>query len=92
MNKTATYKEVFKTLETNECLAYSKLPENTLAQKIYKLRMVKGYTQREFAKACNIGYSSLCKYELGSPPSGKNLSKIFKTFNIDIDIIKKQNA
>lgn len=46
--------------------------------------MIKGCTQREFAKMCSIGYSSLCKYELGFNPSIKNLNKISNAFNIDI--------
>ncbi|UJA30833.1 helix-turn-helix domain-containing protein [Clostridium sporogenes] len=89
VNKTATFKKIFKTIETNESVAYSNLPEDTIAEKIYKLRMIKGCTQREFAKMCSIGYSSLCKYELGFNPSIKNLNKISNTFNIDIGYFLK---
>ncbi|MDU1422616.1 helix-turn-helix domain-containing protein [Clostridium sporogenes] len=89
VNKTATFKKIFKTIESNESVAYSSLPEDTIAEKIYKLRMIKGCTQREFAKICSIGYSSLCKYELGFNPSIKNLNKISSKFNIDIGYFLK---
>ncbi|MFL0198440.1 helix-turn-helix domain-containing protein [Clostridium sp. WILCCON 0269] len=85
MNKTATYKNVFKDIENSTSTIYYTLPERTIAQKIYKLRMIKRYTQHEFAKACSIGYSSLCKYEIGlSKPNRINLEKICKTFNIPL--------
>ncbi|WP_162483117.1 helix-turn-helix domain-containing protein [Clostridium botulinum] len=89
VNINATFKKIFKTIETNESVAYSRLPEDTIAEKIYKLRMIKGCTQREFAKMCSIGYSSLCKYELGFNPSIKNLNKISNAFNIDIGYFLK---
>lgn len=86
MNKTATYRNVFKDIENSTSTIYYTLPERTIAQKIYKLRMIKGYTQREFAKVCSIGYSSLCKYEIGlSKPNRVNLEKICQTFNMSID-------
>jgi len=86
MNKTATYRNVFKDIENSTSTIYYTLPERTIAQKIYKLRMIKGYTQREFAKVCSIGYSSLCKYEIGlSKPNSINLEKICQTFNMSID-------
>ena len=70
----------------NKTATYYTLPEKTIAQKIYKLRMIKGYTQREFAKVCSIGYSSLCKYEIGtSKPNRVNLKKICQIFNMSID-------
>ena len=85
----ATFRKVFKTLETNESVAYASLPENTIAEKLYKLRTIKGYTQREFAKICSIGYSSLCKYELGCNPNIKNLKKISNALNINVDYFLK---
>jgi len=89
VNKTATFKKVFKLLESDHSIAYSTLPEKSISEKIYKLRMVNGYTQRSFAKECNIGYSSLCKYESGSKPNDENLKKICKRFNKDITYFKK---
>lgn len=89
MNKTATFKNIFKPIESTRAIAFSNLPEYTIAQKIYKLRMIHGFTQREFAKVSSIGYSSLCKYEIGYKPSVNNLEKISKTFNIDINYFLK---
>ena len=81
---TATYKDVFEILENNSSILISNLPEITIGEKIYKCRMYKGITQREFAKKCGIGYSSLCKYETGySTPDNlniKNINKIIDTF------------
>lgn len=86
MNKTATYRNVFKDIENSTSTIYHTLPERTIAQRIYKLRMIKGYTQHEFAKVCSIGYSSLCKYETGlSKPNHINLEKICQTFNMSTD-------
>lgn len=85
VNETTIFKEVFKTIKSDNSLAYATLPEETIAQKLYKLRMLNGYTQREFAKVCSIGYSSVCKYETGFKPSNDNLNKICSTFNIDIN-------
>ncbi|MBB6697142.1 helix-turn-helix transcriptional regulator [Clostridium algidicarnis] len=88
MHKTTTYKEVFEPLDANSSIIYSLLPEETIAQKIYKLRISGGYTRRNFAKICNIGYSSICKYEIGlSIPNEKNICKISKALNIDLNYL-----
>lgn len=89
VHKTATYKEVFEPLETNSSIIHSILPEDTISQKIYKLRISGGYTRRKFAKICNIGYSSICKYEIGlSTPNEKNIYKISNALNIDLNYLK----
>ncbi|MGH4122276.1 MAG: helix-turn-helix domain-containing protein [Clostridium sp.] len=85
VNKNATFKKIFEPLKSDSSLAYSSLPEKTTAQKIYKLRMLNGYTQREFANVCSIGYSSLCKYEIGFKPNNENFKKICESFNIDAE-------
>ncbi|ADL52041.1 helix-turn-helix domain-containing protein [Clostridium cellulovorans] len=85
MNKTATFIEVFETIETGSSAVYEDLPENTFAEKIFKLRMLHGLTQRQFAARCGIGYSSVCKYELGYTPSSYNLEKIIDALNLDIN-------
>ncbi|WP_230141211.1 helix-turn-helix domain-containing protein, partial [Clostridium neonatale] len=63
---------------------YNSLPENTLAEKIYKIRKLNGLTQKEFAQKANIGYTSLCKYEIGYKASKVNLIKICSAFNISL--------
>ncbi|MCB2288427.1 helix-turn-helix domain-containing protein [Clostridium sp. CS001] len=56
---------------------------------MYKLRISGGYTRRKFAKICNIGYSSICKYEIGlSTPNEKNIYKISNALNIDLNYLK----
>lgn len=88
--KTATFKKVFTPIISNGSLLYSDLPEKTVTQKIYKLRKLSGLTQREFAAVCCIGYSSVCKYELGSKPSSKNLKKICIAFNLKSKYFNQQ--
>ncbi|ADL52010.1 helix-turn-helix domain-containing protein [Clostridium cellulovorans] len=84
MNKTTTFREVFETVETGSFAAYKDLPENTLAEKIIKLRMLNGLTQRQFAARCGIGYSSLCRYEVGGVINSDNLEKIIGALNLDV--------
>lgn len=86
--KSATYKEVFKDIEVKP--DYSNLPENTLAEKIYKLRKIKGLSQKQFAKVTGIGYSCIPKYESGNFRASKEtLKKICITFNIPEDYFLK---
>ena len=73
-------------MEINGSILNSLLPEITIAQKIYKLRVNGNYTRRKFAAICDIGYSSICKYEIGlSTPNEKNIHKISKALNIDLN-------
>jgi DNA-binding XRE family transcriptional regulator len=89
VNKNATFKKVFESIESGISVACSTLPEKTTAEKIYKLRMLNGCTQREFANKCGVGYSSICKYETGWNPSNENLKKICKALNKDISYFSK---
>lgn len=62
------------------------MPENTIGEKIHKFRLMHGYSRAEFARVCGIGYSSVCKYEVGLVvPSRMNLEKISDVFNISMD-------
>ena len=92
VNKTATFKKIFEPIESTGAIAYATLSEDTIAHKIYKLRMLQGFTQRQFAQMCNIGYSSLCRYEIGYKPNLKNLRKICESLNIHINYFLKQKA
>lgn len=89
MNNSATFKEVFKDIENSSNIVYIDLPESTLAEKIYKLRMLHGLTQKEFALNTNIGYSTVCKYETGFNSSENNLMKICNYFHLNIDYFEK---
>ena len=79
-NKKATFSEVFKPIENSQSNIYIMLPESNNKEKIYKLRMINGLTQKQFALRTGIGYSSLCKYEIGYAISKKNISKICSYF------------
>jgi DNA invertase Pin-like site-specific DNA recombinase/DNA-binding XRE family transcriptional regulator len=83
-NKITTFNKVFSSTTTNSDILYNSLPENTLAEKIYKIRKLNGLTQKEFAQKANIGYTSLCKYEIGYKASKVNLIKICSAFNISL--------
>ncbi len=83
MNKNATYKKIFATIENSDSLTYSTLPERTISEKLYKLRKLKGYSRHNFANICKIGYSSVVKYETNlSTPNEINIHKICTAFNI----------
>lgn len=88
MNKTATFKKIFKPIENETSILFRELPENTVAEKIRKLRLMEGLTQRQFAKKCDIGYSSLCKYETGHNINLSNIRKICDTFKLDYTYLK----
>ena len=81
--KTATFKKVFETIENTK--DYSTLPETTLQEKIYKLRVMHNLTQKEFAIITGVSYSCICKYEIGYNANKANLKKICDAFNIAYD-------
>ena len=83
-NKTATYRKVFETIENTQSNIYYMLPENSVKDKIYKLRMLHGLTQKQFALKTGIGYSSVCKYETGHKIDKKNKIKICAAFDIPL--------
>lgn len=84
-NKNTTYKEIFKIFENTQSNIYDTLPEDSLKDKIYKLRVNNGLTQREFAIKTGVGYSSICKYESGQNISTQNKEKICKALNLPLD-------
>ena len=84
-NKNTTYKEIFKILENTQSNIYYNLPEDSLKDKIYKLRVSNGLTQREFSIKTGVGYSSICKYESGQNISTQNKEKICKSLNLPLD-------
>ena len=88
INKTTTFKEVFSTAKESDKLLYYKLPEETTAQKIYKLRKLNGFTQKKFAEITGVGYSCISKYELGYKASNKNIIKISNALNLYSDYLK----
>lgn len=65
MFKTATYSDMFTTIEKSSTSLANDIDESSWQYKIKKIRHQLGMSQKEFAKYCNIGYSTLCKYESG---------------------------
>lgn len=84
-NKNTIYKDVFNILENTQSNIYYYLPEDNLKDKIYKLRVSNGLTQREFSIKTGVGYSSICKYESGQNISIQNKEKICKALNLPLD-------
>ncbi|ADL52009.1 helix-turn-helix domain-containing protein [Clostridium cellulovorans] len=76
---------MFETVETGSSTIYEYLLENTFADKIIKLQLILGLTQCQFAARCGIGYSSLCRYDLGGVLNSDNLEKIIHALNLDVN-------
>lgn len=83
--ESAIIKEVFKSVIFNiSNSVYLDLPENTVGQKIRKLRLTKNLTQLEFAKSLHKGYGTITKWEQGLTfPYEKNLSDIISIYHLD---------
>lgn len=60
-------------------------PESTSGEIIYKYRMIKGLSQRQLAKKCNLHQSTIKDYEKGKISNPDTLKIIYK----NIDYIKK---
>jgi DNA-binding XRE family transcriptional regulator len=86
MNSSATFKKVFTNIDEKISTLYTMLPEDTFAQKVYKLRKLHNLSQKEFSLKIGIGYTTLCRYELDSHAnaSKENLLKICKYFDLDL--------
>lgn len=84
-NKKTTYKEIFKIFENTQSSIYYNLPEDSLKDKIYKVRMIHGLTQRQLAVKTGVSYSCICKYESGRNMSKENKEKICNAFNIPLE-------
>ena len=83
--ESAIMKEVFKPVIFNISNSlYFDLPENTVGQKIIKLRLTKNLTQLEFAKSLHKGFGTITKWEQElTSPYEKNLSDIISIYNLD---------
>lgn len=84
-NKKTTYKEIFKIFENTQSSIYYNLPEDSLKDKIYKVRMIHGLTQSQLAVKTGVSYSCICKYESGRNMSKENKEKICNAFNIPLE-------
>lgn len=79
-----TYNNCFKDIEVSSNTLINVLDETLLSSRIKLLRSKLNMTQREFANYCDIGYQSVCKYEIGYNISKINKIKICNKLNIDI--------
>lgn len=92
VNKSTTFKEVFNELKNSLSEQYFSLPENTIPEKLYKLRMLSGLNKYKFSQFVGIGYSSINKYENYNKPISKvNQKKICEAFNLPSDYFNIKN-
>ncbi len=81
--KTATFNKVFSDLENSVSDQYLNLTEDTVPQKLYKLRMLNGLNKYKFSQFVGIGYTSIMRYEKYMLPiSEVNKTKICNAFNL----------
>lgn len=92
VNKSATFSEVFNDFEKSLTDQYLNLPENTIPEKLYKLRMLNGLNKYQFSKFVGIGYVSVMRYENYKQPISKvNQRKICDAFNLPYNFFDTKN-
>ena len=92
VNRNATFNQVFNELKNSLSEQYLSLPENTIPEKIYKLRMISGLNKFRFSQFVGIGYTSINRYENYNKPISKvNQKKICKAFNLPSDYFNIKN-
>jgi len=65
--------------------AYGNLPENTFPEKIYKLRMVNGFSRVKFAALSDVHVSTIQGWEKGTKiPTKTSLHKICSALGLPI--------
>jgi len=87
INRNATLRNILKSEVIgiyDSC--YSDLPDNTIAEKIYKLRKSKGLGLASFSEITGINISSIQKWEKGVlPPSTRSINKLCIAFDLEAD-------
>ena len=88
--ESAIFRDVFTKYTCNIYYSlYNDLPENTINEKITKLRLVKGLTQLQFAKSINRGFGTVTKWDQNSTsPDPKALKDIINTYNLPKDFFE----
>ena len=72
--------------------AYGNLPEGTFSDKIYKLRMVNGFSRDKFAKKLSVHVSTIQGWEKGTKiPTETSLHKICSAFELPISYFAETN-
>lgn len=71
---------------------YRTLPRKTNSSPIAQLRMDQGLTQGQLAKLCNVPYSTISRWELGTViPGGKSLVKLAAALGCNISDLLPDN-
>ena len=67
-------------------LYYNALPEDTLAERLKKAKLIKGVSQKQLAKMTNLDRSTICDIERGTMDniSRDTLLKLLKVLDKDI--------
>ena len=86
MNKNATLKSILKNKEISLINnLYCNLPNDTISEKIYKLRKRNGLSREELAHKAKFGKSSIRSWERGvKTPNKISIQKICTVFDLDI--------
>lgn len=85
LSQSATFKKVFEPIifKITDSL-YSNLPEDTIGEKIKKLRLKYNITQLQFARSIHRGFGTVTKWEQEiTTPSNNTLSDIVTIYNLD---------
>lgn len=88
--ESAIFRDIFTNYTYNiDYSLYNDLPENTINEKIKKLRLVKGLTQLQFAKSINRGFGTVTKWEQNLTfPDLKALNDIINIYNLPKDFFE----
>lgn len=86
MNSVATFKEIFTPININLYNEqYKNLPENTIAEKLIKLRKINNLTRKDFAKLTNFHITTVQQWEvLNIIPKPSSIKVICDFYNISL--------
>lgn len=86
MNKKTTINNI---LSNKELSIIDILPNETIGDKIKRLRISTGLNYNDFAKKARVGTMTIYRWETGVRiPNDIYLNKIIKNFNLDNDYFK----
>ncbi|MBB6622584.1 helix-turn-helix transcriptional regulator [Clostridium gasigenes] len=87
MNQSAIFKETFSYTTINiYYLLYKNLPENTIAEKIIKIRKIRNLERDEFANVINHNLSTVQHWEVKNvPPTPGSILDICNIFNLELN-------
>lgn len=84
VNHSATFKELFSTVENDYSKLYAVMPDDSIGTRIYKLRKLHDMSFKEFSQKVSVGVSTVHKWENGVRiPSEESLDKVVRSFHLD---------